>query len=86
MNPPRESASILVTGANGQLGREICRQLGPAAVPLPRAAVDITDANAVTRLVTRHRPRALINCAAWTAVDAAETESAACWAALLQEG
>jgi dTDP-4-dehydrorhamnose reductase len=81
MNPPRESASILVTGANGQLGREICRQLGPAAVPLPRAAVDITDADAVNNLVAQHQPRAVINCAAWTAVDAAEAESAACWAA-----
>lgn len=70
--------SIAVTGADGQLGREICRQLGPAAVPLPRSRLDITSADAVRDAVARLRPRAIINCAAWTAVDRAETEPEAC--------
>ena len=81
MEPQQKSGFILVTGANGQLGKEICRQLGPAALPLPRATLDITDAEKITNLVSQHQPQAVINCAAWTAVDAAETASSACWAA-----
>lgn len=73
MNPQPKSGSTLVTGANGQLGREICRQLGPAAVPLLKATLNITDAENVANLVSQHQPRAVINCAAWTAVDAGET-------------
>jgi dTDP-4-dehydrorhamnose reductase len=66
---------LLVTGARGQLGRALevvvpARGHGFLGVDLPE--VDIADAAAVARLVRRERPGALVNCAAFTAVDAAE--------------
>ena len=48
---------------------------------LPRSGLDITDPIAVDDVIGRLRPRVVINCAAWTAVDKAETEPAACRAA-----
>jgi dTDP-4-dehydrorhamnose reductase len=70
--------SIAVTGALGQLGREICRQLGPAAVPLPRAQLDLAQPAMVRGVVEKLHPAVVINCAAWTAVDAAESNPEAC--------
>lgn len=70
--------SIAVTGATGQLGREICRQLGPAAVPLPRLRLDLAQPAAIRGVVEKLRPQVVINCAAWTAVDAAESDPEAC--------
>lgn len=71
--------TLLVTGAGGQLGRcvlEVAASgLGPAAMVvrgLTRDALDITDADAVNAVMRRLRPTAVINTAAWTAVDAAE--------------
>ena len=48
---------------------------------LPRSSLDIADPAAVRAVIGRLRPNAVINCAAWTAVDKAETEPAACRAA-----
>lgn len=48
---------------------------------LPRGSLDITEPSAVRAVIGRLRPHAVINCAAWTAVDKAETEPAACRAA-----
>ena len=48
---------------------------------LPRSSLDISDPAAVAAVIGRLRPRAVVNCAAWTAVDKAETEPAACRAA-----
>ena len=48
---------------------------------LPRSSLDIADPTAVRAVIGRLHPRAVINCAAWTAVDKAETEPAACRAA-----
>jgi dTDP-4-dehydrorhamnose reductase len=66
---------ILITGAGGMLGQDV-RQAGLAAgnelVSLARAQLDVADADAVFRAVTHARPDAVINCAAWTGVDAAE--------------
>lgn len=73
-----KKSSIAVTGATGQLGREICRRLGLAAVPLPKSRMDLTDAASVRLAVGTLRPLVVINCAAWTAVDAAEKEPSAC--------
>jgi dTDP-4-dehydrorhamnose 3,5-epimerase len=61
---------IAVVGAGGQLGRALCR-VRPDAVGLDRAALDVTDAAAV-RSVDWSRFDAVVNAAAWTAVDAAE--------------
>lgn len=70
---------ILITGANGQLGNEI-REL---ASLYPQydflytdvAELDITQADAVKQYVGLHLPDAIINCAAYTAVDKAETDA-----------
>ncbi|MGD0896803.1 MAG: dTDP-4-dehydrorhamnose reductase [Thermoguttaceae bacterium] len=69
---------ILVTGAAGQLGRELCRQLGPSAVGVDLDTLDLTDGPAAAEAVARAAPQAVINCAAYTAVDRAENEPAVC--------
>lgn len=73
--------TIAVTGSAGQLGRELCRQLADAAIPLPRSILDVTSPGEVATVLGRLRPEAVIHCAAWTAVDAAEQEREACFAA-----
>lgn len=65
----------LVTGAAGMLGRDLTNLLGARGedfTPLARADLDITDLTAVTELVGAVKPDVVVNCAAWTAVDAAE--------------
>ena len=70
--------NILVTGADGQLGREM-RTLGAASRHryffTDVADLDITDANAVRRFVENERIDAIVNCAAYTNVDKAEEEA-----------
>jgi dTDP-4-dehydrorhamnose reductase len=70
--------SIFVTGAYGQLGGELCRQLGEAAVPSDVDTLDLTDGRAVVERIAAIQPEAVINCAAYTAVDKAETEPEKC--------
>lgn len=65
---------LLVTGANGQVGHALARQGGAAVVGLDRAALDITDREAVRRAVQEHAPDLVVNAAAYTAVDRAEAE------------
>ncbi|MGY1802933.1 SDR family oxidoreductase [Blastococcus sp. SYSU D00922] len=62
--------TIVVVGANGQLGRAL-RQQFPDAVALDRAALDVTDADAVAAY-DWSGVDAVVNAAGWTAVDAAE--------------
>ena len=65
---------LLVTGAAGMLGTEVVAASGGhEAVALARADLDVTDAAAVRAAVRDSRPYAVIHCAAWTDVDAAET-------------
>jgi len=65
--------NALVMGAKGQLGSELVRLLGTdAAVPHDR--LSITDAAAVEALVAARKPAVVFNCAAYNAVDRAETE------------
>ncbi|MEU1316603.1 dTDP-4-dehydrorhamnose reductase [Streptomyces tibetensis] len=69
----------LITGAGGMLGRDVVEELtsrGESVVGLDRAALDITDPAAVDAAVRRHRPDLVVNCAAYTAVDDAETDEA----------
>ena len=70
--------NILVTGADGQLGREM-RTLGAASRHryffTDVADLDITDANTVRRFVENERIDAIVNCAAYTNVDKAEEEA-----------
>ena len=67
------SNKILVTGANGQLGREI-KKLLPDAVFTDVAELDITNLEAVKHFVTNNNIETIINCAAYTAVDKAEDD------------
>lgn len=76
---------IVVTGANGQLGREIRAAAGslpatPASGDAPefifadREELPIENSDRIQSFFARHRPDYCINCAAYTAVDKAETE------------
>ncbi|MCL0097496.1 dTDP-4-dehydrorhamnose reductase [Dehalococcoidia bacterium] len=66
---------ILVTGANGQLGTDLCRLLPDIEViPLTHADVEITDMNSVKTAFIKHRPDVVINTAAYVRVDDCETE------------
>ena len=67
---------LLVFGRTGQVARELARR-APEATFLDRRAVDLADAAAVGRAVADADADAVINAAAWTAVDAAEAEPAA---------
>jgi len=72
--------SVAVTGAGGQLGSELVRLLGSSAVPLFRADLELRDPDAIRRTIARVAPEVVINCAAWTAVDAAEQDPDGCFA------
>src|SRR5690606_40049997 len=69
---------VLITGAGGQLGQALLA-LPPRAdlewLPFTRAQLDITDRQTVQRLVAKYRPDVIINTAAYTGVDKAETDS-----------
>jgi dTDP-4-dehydrorhamnose reductase len=77
--------NILITGANGQLGNEmrIVAQTSSDTYiftdvnqveGVTTTYLDITDLDAVRRIVTEHRVGVIVNCAAWTNVDACETD------------
>ncbi|MCM1227315.1 MAG: dTDP-4-dehydrorhamnose reductase [Clostridium sp.] len=68
---------VLVTGVKGQLGYDVVNELekrGHAAVGVDIDEMDITDAESVNKAITETAPDAVVHCAAWTAVDAAEDE------------
>ena len=69
--------NILLTGADGQVGRELAARLRHRANLLAanRAALDITDRNAVFQAASSFRPELIINAAAYTAVDKAESDA-----------
>lgn len=67
---------LLVFGQTGQVARELAR-VAPRAVFLGRGQADLADPAACAAVLHAHRPDAVINAAAWTAVDRAETEEAA---------
>lgn len=72
---------ILVTGIRGQLGYDVMKVLkarGIEAVGVNSADMDVTDAKKVREVICSLRPDAVIHCGAWTAVDLAEDEEAAC--------
>jgi dTDP-4-dehydrorhamnose reductase len=71
---------ILITGAGGMLGHDVSRAAlagGHEPITLPRAELDISDAEAVSTAVAAAAPDAVINCAAWTNVDGAESSEPA---------
>ena len=65
---------FLVVGANGQLGNELRVLLQDKAVYVDKGELDITDKQAVIDFVAKGDFEAIINCAAYTAVDKAEDE------------
>jgi len=69
---------VLITGSRGQLGWELQRGVpaGVDLIALDRDALDISNGTAVSRLVDQLRPDAIVNAAAYTAVDRAESEPA----------
>ena len=70
---------LLITGANGQLGRAVSEQCllqGIPFYPVTKSELDITCASSVNKLVSEQKFDCIINCAAYTAVDAAETDVA----------
>lgn len=72
---------VLVTGAEGQLGRELVRRLGRGPVEArSHADLDVADGAAVAATVRAFRPEVVINAAAYNKVDAAEADPAAAMA------
>lgn len=74
---------ILVTGATGQLGRELCVLLQERRIPYlatGRTDFDITDAVKTLRAITDYRPELVIHCASYNQVDAAEDNERLCMA------
>ena len=67
---------VLLTGRNGQVGWELERALAPLGevIALDRARLDLSDAAAIQRVVRDARPDVIVNAAAYTAVDRAESE------------
>jgi dTDP-4-dehydrorhamnose reductase len=68
---------ILITGGNGQLGRELqdaARAAGHHVDATGRDDCDIADPDGVARTIEASDPEVIVNCAAWTKVDAAEDD------------
>jgi len=71
---------LLITGAAGMLGQDVrsaAQDAGHESIALARAELDIADPTAVRAALADARPDAVVNCAAWTNVDRAETEETA---------
>lgn len=68
--------TILLTGANGQVGWELQRALAPLGkvVALTRQQLDLGSPDAIRAALRQHRPDIIVNPAAYTAVDKAESE------------
>jgi dTDP-4-dehydrorhamnose reductase len=67
-------AKVLVFGAGGQVGRALTSRIGDTSLGFDRAAVDVCDAGAVAQALREYPGAAVVNAAAYTAVDRAETE------------
>ena len=73
---------MLITGCQGQLGKELCRQIDELNQVRPQFQVvatdldsmDITDTHQVQKIVSFEKPEVIINTAAYTKVDACETD------------
>jgi dTDP-4-dehydrorhamnose reductase len=71
---------LLITGAAGMLGQDVAaaaRDAGHEPIGFARPQLDIADPDAVEAAIADARPDVVLNCAAWTNVDGAETDEAA---------
>lgn len=77
------NSPVLVTGAGGMLGWELARAFREEGdvVACDRASLDVADETSVRAALSRHRPRLIVNAAAFTAVDAAESQREAAFRA-----
>lgn len=78
LTPHHSPFTIFITGGNGQVGFELQRQFalfGNVLAPT-RQELDLTDASAVDAYLGQHQPALILNAAAYTAVDKAESEPA----------
>ena len=71
--------TIAVTGSDGQLGWEICRQLPRETTGLTRTECDLTNPSRMVRCLRSLQPAAIVNCAAYTQVDGAESDAETCF-------
>src|SRR5262245_19199100 len=74
----RQPAMMLVFGGHGQLGREIADAAavtGRSVALIPRSEANVTSADDVARAISAHRPAAVVNAAAYTKVDDAESHA-----------
>lgn len=71
------SPHILLIGKNGQVGWELCRTLAPVArlTAVDYPEIDLTDGTSIRRWIREARPDVVVNAAAYTAVDKAESET-----------
>ena len=79
----RELMKVLVTGAEGQLGYDICRQLHSEGIEHHGVDVkdfDLADRDAVMQYIRSYNPTHVVHCGAYTAVDRAEQEAERCYA------
>ena len=69
---------VFVTGAGGQVGREVVAQFAAQpqhdVVAADHGTLDVGDRDAVMQAITESQPDAVVHCAAWTAVDACEAD------------
>lgn len=76
---------VLITGAAGQVGRELVATFEAdghhEVIAADRSILDITDRDAVLGVITTNRPDAIVHPAAWTAVDACESDPDRAYAA-----
>jgi len=70
--------TLLVTGGIGQLGQEFFKIFGDYAQVLSRSDFDITDEEMVRHRIRLDKPKWVVNCAAYTAVDQAEEDRDRC--------
>jgi dTDP-4-dehydrorhamnose reductase len=73
---------VLLFGSNGQVGQAVLarHRFGDQLIAAAREDCDLTDAGSVRAMIRRARPQVIVNAAAYTAVDKAESDTATCYA------
>lgn len=78
-SPGSAGSRVAVTGAGGLLGNAICSRLRSRALPLHTSELDFRHPERIREALAALAPSAVINCAAYTAVDLAESDQDACY-------